>query len=518
MKQYSRTTYSLMNMLAGMAGYFLNTVLGFVCRMVFVRCLPTEYLGISGLFGNVLSMLSLAELGVGTAITYALYKPIAQNDEQKIATIMAFFAKAYRIIGIVIGIIGLAMMPFLHYIIGEAPQINENLYIIYVVYLFNTCLTYFFSYKGSLITAFQRHYVQLSVSYIVTIAQSILQIGALLLFKNYMFYLGIQTIGTITFNIVISQKADHDYPYIKSKDAAPLSKPERKSLFTNIKALTMGKIAEKLVSSSDNIIISYFGGLISVGLASNYILLSSVVDTLTKQIFGGLIASVGNLNATESKEASYKFFNIFQFSAFVVFSWTAIGTAFVSSDLVNLFFGEQYVLGPEIPIILGLNFYIVSMNFAANMYRSTLGLFKYGQYILIVTAGINIVVSIWLGSIWGLFGILAATSIARILTNAWYIPFQVFRHGLERKPSEYFIPYLKYFALFILEGIICYFLCNALAFNIVINTVLKFVICTVVPFGFAVIFFRKAEEFQYLFSKVKSIILSMKVKIRRKEQ
>ena len=160
MKTRSRTTYSIMNMTAGLAGYFLNTIMGFICRMVFVRCLPPEYLGISGLFSNILSMLSLAELGIGTAIIYALYKPIAQNDEQKIASIMAFYAKAYRVIGIAIGVVGLAMMPFLHLIIGEEPQIKESLYLIYIIYLFNTCLTYFFSYKSSLITAFQRNYVQ----------------------------------------------------------------------------------------------------------------------------------------------------------------------------------------------------------------------------------------------------------------------------------------------------------------------------------------------------------------------
>lgn len=518
MKQRSRTTYSVLNITAGMAGYFLNTIMGFVCRMVFVRCLPPEYLGISGLFSNILSMLSLAELGIGSAIIYALYKPIAQNDERKIAMIMAFYAKAYRVIGVVIGVVGLAMMPFLHLIIGEEPQIKENLYVIYVVYLFNTCLTYFFSYKGSLITAFQRNYVQLSVSYIITITQSILQIGALLLFKEYMFYLGIQTLGTIAYNIIISQKASHDYPYIKAKNIEPLSKEEKKSLFWNIKALTIEKISERLVNSSDNIIISYFGGLISVGLASNYILLSTVVESLTKQIFSGLVASVGNLNAVEDKESSYRFFNIFQFAAFVVFSWTSIGIAFASTDLVTLFFGEKYVLGIEIPIILGLNFYIVAMNMAANVYRSTLGLFKYGQYILIITAGLNIVFSIWLGSIWGLFGIFAATSIARLLTNAWYIPFQIFRHGLERKASDFFIPYIKYFILFLVEGVACYYVCGLIKINIVVDAVLKILVCTVIPLGLAVLFYRNTVEYSYLIQKLKSIICMLKNKISRKKE
>ena len=227
MKKRSRTTYSLMNIGTGMVGYFLNTVIGFVCRMVFVRCLATEYLGINGLFSNVLSMLSLAELGIGAAIVYALYKPLAENDEEKIASLMQFYCKAYRIIGIVVAAAGLLLLPFLHVIIGETPQIKENIYVIYLLYLFNTTLTYFFSYRASLLTAAQRNYVQLGISYIASILQSILQIVVLLLFKEYMLYLVIQTLGIFAYNIAVSKKAVHDYPYIKnSRKAIPLPKED----------------------------------------------------------------------------------------------------------------------------------------------------------------------------------------------------------------------------------------------------------------------------------------------------
>ena len=153
MSKRSRTEYSLINIMVGMGGYFFNTILGFICRMVFVKCLPAEYLGINGLFTNILSMLSLAELGIGTAIVYALYKPLAENNEEKIASLMQFYGKAYRVIGCVVGVVGLALLPFLHSLIGETPGIKENIYLIYAVYLFNTCLTYFFSYRASLLTA-----------------------------------------------------------------------------------------------------------------------------------------------------------------------------------------------------------------------------------------------------------------------------------------------------------------------------------------------------------------------------
>ena len=264
MSKRSRTEYSLINIMVGMGGYFFNTILGFICRMVFVKCLPAEYLGINGLFTNILSMLSLAELGIGTAIVYALYKPLAENNEEKIASLMQFYGKAYRVIGCVVGVVGLALLPFLHSLIGETPGIKENIYLIYAVYLFNTCLTYFFSYRASLLTAAQRNYVQLGISYLITTIQSGAQIFALLITREYFLYLGIQTLGTLIFNIVISKKTIKDYPYIEKKDIKPLEKEEKISLSKNIKALTVSKISELLVNSTDNIIITYFSGLITV--------------------------------------------------------------------------------------------------------------------------------------------------------------------------------------------------------------------------------------------------------------
>ena len=517
MKQKSRTTYSLMNMGAGLAGYFINTLVGFVCRMVFVRSLPPEYLGINGLFSNILSMLSLAELGIGSAIIFALYRPLAENDERKIASIMQFYASAYRIIGCVIAVIGIALIPFLKYIIGETPQIKENINLIYLVFLFNTCITYFFSYRGSLILASQRNYILLTTSYVITILQSILQIGVLLIWHEYMLYLAIQTIGAITYNILISQKAVKDYPYIKEKGIEPLPKDEKKSLFKNIRALTFNKLAMVLVNSSDNIIITFFSGLVIVGYTSNYVLFSGIIDTLTKQIFDGLTASVGNLNAIEDREKSYRFFNIFQFASYAIFGWMSIGIWLVSSDLVALCFGDSFVLPPEIPFILGINFYILKMTTAANTYRETLGLFKYGQFTLFFTAILNIGLSILFGRLWGVFGILLATSVARLLTNVWYIPYAVFKHGLNKNPILYFVSYVKYLVLVIITGALCFFVCHFITIGAFWNVLLKIIVCSIIPILVVTLFFHKTFEYQYLLDKVKTYASKVKNTISRRK-
>ena len=167
MRKKSRTEYSVLNIITGLGGYALNTVLGLVCRMVFTRTLSAEYLGVSGLFTNILSMLSLAELGIGSAIIYALYKPLAVDDKEKVASLVKFYGQCYRVIGVVVAVIGVALMPFLHLLIDE-PNIQENIYLLYGLYLFNAASTYFFSYRASLLsprTTYSRSQAPASVSH-----------------------------------------------------------------------------------------------------------------------------------------------------------------------------------------------------------------------------------------------------------------------------------------------------------------------------------------------------------------
>ena len=508
----SRTTYSLINIFVSIGGYILNTLMGFICRMVFVRCLPAEYLGINGLLSNVLYMLSLAELGIGTAIVFALYKPLAEDDKDKIASLMKFYGFAYRIIGITVAIIGIVLIPFLDFIVGDTSNIKENFYVIYGFYLFNTCLTYFFSYRSSLFVAAQRNYVQSGLSYVITTAQSIVQIGYLLIFHEYFGYLIIQTIGTIVFNIVISQWAKKDYPYIVGGNIKPLKKEEKKSLFKNIKALTVSKISEMLVNGTDNIIITYFSGLVTVGAASNYTLLSSTLASITNQLFGGLTGSVGNLNAIENEEKKYSFFKILQTANFFIYGWATMGIVFVSSDLVGLFFGENFTLDENIPLVLGLNFYLVTMQNAVSTYRSTLGLFKYGQYTLVFTAVFNLLFSFILGKVWGLFGIYIATFIARVLTNAWYIPYAVFKYGLKRSPWDYFKMFFTFTAIIIVDGVICYFICNLIDFSYFVNAILKIIVCSMVSLGMFWLCFHKTVEYECLKAKIKELFRKIKIK------
>lgn len=502
----SRTQNSILNIITGLGGYVINTVLGFVCRIVFIRCLTAEYLGINGLFTNILTMLSLAELGIGNAIVFALYKPLATNDESKIASLMKFYAKAYRIIGIVVAIFGLCMIPFLGVVIKEPPNIKENLYIIYLIYLFNTSSSYFFSYKTSLIMADQQNYIVTGLNYIITILQSIVQMIYLFTTKEYMGYLIIQTIGVFTYNLIISHIANKKYPYIKNKDVKKLKEDEQKGLISNIKALTIIKLSGLLVNNTDNIIITYFNGLSTVGISSNYTLLSTTLNSLLNQIFNGITASVGNYNAVESDEKKLELFNFINLVNFWLFAWATIGIIVMSTDIVNICFGSNYILPFNIPCIIAINFYVIGMQDAVWTYKTTLGLFRQGRYLLIFTAVLNLIFSILLGSKWGLFGILFATTISRLFTNTWYDPYVVFKYGLNRSFKIYLEKYIKYLFILMITTIITFFISNITKLPLGLKIIYKLGICCIIPNAIFLLCFYKTKEFENLCSRICIII------------
>ena len=513
MKNRTRTEYSILNILTGLGGYFLNTVLGFVCRMVFVQCLSADYLGVNGLFTNILSMLSLAELGVGSAIVYALYKPLAENDEEKIASLMKLYGKAYRIIGLLIFGVGLVLMPFLNLIIREQPAIAESIYLLYFLNLFNTASSYFFSYRSSLLIAAQRNYIVSGINYAVTILQSAVQMTFLLIWRNYLGYLLLQTAGTFIYNVIVSAVAVKQFPYIRRRDAKPLPKKEKKALFSNIRDLMIYKVSGLLVNSTDNILITFFDGLAVTGIASNYTLLVNTLNSLLAQVFNGLTASIGNHNASETKEKQYEMFCFLNMMNFWIFGWAALGIVFCASDLVKLCFGEAYVLDIRIPIVMAVNFYTVGMMNAVWTYKHTMGLFRHGRFLQIVTGLLNIVFSVILGQRWGLVGILAATFVARAATNLWYDPVAVFKHGFGRSAKQYLSRYLRYLLILAVAAAGCYGAFRLIRGALLLRVVLEVIVCSLVCNVVFFIAFCKTHEFQHLkqiISRVFSLILRKK--------
>lgn len=512
MVRRSRTEYSFINMTASIGGYILNILLSFICRIVFVHQLNAEYLGINGLFSNILSMLSLAELGIGTAMIYALYKPVAEDDHKKIAAYMKIYGVAYKVIGAIIAVIGLALTPFLNFFVKNPPNIPESLSVLYLIFLFSTVSSYFYSYRSSILIAHQENYIVLAISYGVVVVQNIVQIVALVLWKDYMLYLIFQVLFVLLTNILISAAAKKRYPYIDDKNVESLSKDEKRSLLKNIKALTVTKLSGILVNNTDNIVITYFNGLVTTGVVSNYSLITSTIASLANQVFTSISASLGNLNAVGANEHKYEVFKALNLANFWLYGWAAVGMVCLSNDVVALFFGETYVMEMWVPIILAVNFYMLGMQSVVSLYKSTMGLFRYGQYVLLFTAVLNLIGDITLGKIWGVFGIFFATALARAVTNTWYEPYVVFKHGFHRSFASYMVKYMLYVVLILGVGALCWALCSLIKFPLVVRIIVKCVICIIVPNMLFLILFRKTPEFRY----IHGILISLKRKVKER--
>lgn len=495
MKNRSRTEYSILNIAAGLGGYVLSVVLSLINRMVFTRCLPPAYLGISGLFSNILSMLSLAELGVSGAIVYALYKPLAQNDEEKIASLVQVFGKAYRTIGLVIGGLGLCVLPFLDLLIGEQPEIAESIHLIYVIFLFNTASSYFFTYRSTLLVAAQKSYLVTGLNYLVLCVQEVIQAVFLFSTRNYIGYLLIQTGFSLLYYVWISHIAVRQYPYIKGKNIKPLDAEEKKRILKDVQDLMLYKVSGVLVNGTDNIIITYFKGLATTGLASNYTLLMNTLNSLLNQVFNGITASIGNHNATENDWKKYEMYSFLNMVNFWLFGWAALGIHFCSSDLVMLLFGENYALPDNIPLIMAISFYISGVTNVIGTYKHTMGLFHYGRFTQLFTALLNIFFSILLGKCWGLFGILFATVIARACTHLWYTPYVVYKYGFKRNPMEYFKGYLKYLIILLIAAGLCELVLRIISGPLIVQTILKTILCSVVTNVVFFVALAKTPEF-----------------------
>ncbi|MFR1850567.1 MAG: lipopolysaccharide biosynthesis protein [Clostridium sp.] len=508
MNENSRMLNSVRNIFTGFLGQFITLITGFICRTIFIQCLKTEYLGVSGLFTNILSVLSLAELGVGSAINYALYKPLAEKNKREVSEYMNFYSKAYTSIGIIIFIIGICLLPFFKYLIKDTPNIKENINLIYIIYLSNTSIGYFFSYKSALINADQRNYIVSLVNYLRVILQALIQIVTLLITKNFLLYLIIEFIFSIIENLVIAYITNKLYPFVKVNKKNKLEKSKKNKLIADIRDLMINKLSGVLVNNTDNLIITYFNGLVTVGLCSNYNLLINIINTTLKQFFNGIQASLGNLNAVESKEKRELYFNMMNLINFWLFGFCTICIVFLINDVITIWIGKDYLLPNSIKYILAVNFYIVGMQNSVWSYKVTSGIFKQGRFILAIMAIINLILSIILGNKIGLLGILLATTIARLTTNVWYDAYILYKIVFNKSSKDYFIQYFKNILIILFTIIIIYFFIKNLivSTNIYICFVIKLLICIImINLCFLIIFYNK-YEFKYIKNYVSILI------------
>lgn len=491
----------------------LQMVLGFVSRTIFIKYLAVEYLGVNGLFSNILSLLSLTELGITSAILYSLYKPLAEKDEKKLSGLVNFFAKVYRNIALIIAAIGLTLIPFLHQIVDNPPkQLANDLILIYLLFLFNTVSSYFLQYKASLLHADQKSYEVSKNNILVFLLQNSLQILILVLFQNFILYLIIQSVMQLSGNLMISRKVNQLYPFLKKYKSETIDAETKSKIYSNVKSTGIVKVSGLLVNSTDNIILNYFSGLAMVGLLSNYNLLIGLASGLIMQVFANIRGSIAHINVTESHEKKIATFNTVNFANFWVYGWASVSIVFLLNDFIQIWIGEKYLLSIWAVVALALNFYMFGMQNAVWTFKSTFGIFKEGRYIVFFTALINLVLSFVLGSIYGLEGILFATATARLVTNCWYDPYLVYKIALQLNPIEYLKKYLFYIVIVVVSIAILFGLNVFLPKTNFLIFVVKVLLCLIIPNIVIYLFCRNTTEYQGL----SQLIMAMFYKIKGK--
>lgn len=461
----SRIKNTTINSTVAIISKILIFVLQFICRTVFIRILNTEYLGINGLFSNILTILSLAELGIGSAIIFKLYKPIAENDTEKIKTYMKFYQKVYILIGLIISAIGIAIIPFIKYMINDVPDIKENIYVIYILFLANSTIFYFFTYKKSLVISYQKEYIITIINFIVNVIQNIVQIIILLITKSYILYLVIQILSTFLDNYISAKKADKMYPFIKEKEYQKISKSEEKSIFSDVKSLVLYKIGTILSSGTDNIIISTFIGVKEVGLLSNYTTITNSILGFLLSFFNGFTASVGNLNTEEDDEKKESVFYQILLLSFLICGVVSIAIILLSNDFISIWLGNEYILNFSVCFALGFNIYVEGMRFVNYTFRDTMGLFKKGRLIPLISSICNVILSVILVQFWGMFGVLIATGITNLFITTMYDPYIIHKYKFNTSSKRYYLTYLYYLIIFILDLVICSFVISNIRYR-----------------------------------------------------
>lgn len=332
-------------------------VMGYVLRIVFTHTLSASYVGINGLFMDILNILSLSEMGLETAISYALYRPIADNDIEKQKSVMRLFRRFYNTVAVVVFGLGLLVIPFMDVLVKNQQEVGHITFI-YILYLVNTSLSYMLVYKKTMMDAHQLMYIGTVYKTTSWAVQDVVQIIFLVTTHNFYIYLFVNIATTLISNILISKKADSLYPFLREHDAKPLPKEEMGANFRNIRAMLMHRLGNVAVNNTDNLILSSVVGIMSVGCYSNYYLVIASVQQVLTGCFQGITASVGNLSVTSDAKKVREVFKSVFFVTHWLYTFAAICLFELLNPFVELSFGKQYVFAEEIVLVLCINFFL----------------------------------------------------------------------------------------------------------------------------------------------------------------
>ena len=496
----SRLRNTLRNFGFGAAAQLVVTLLGFVSRTVFIRVLGMEYSGVNGLYTSILDVLSLTELGLADVVVFSLYKPLAEGDEQKLTALMGYYKVIYRYIALAVGVIGLCLVPILRLLVkSEIDQFHLVLY--YLMFLANSVCSYLLVYKSSIIQADQKRYLISKYNMLFKLLATLLQIVLLLVLRNFTVYLSIQIGMTVVNNLYVSRKADRLYPCLREKRELP--KEEKKAIFRDVRHMFSYKAGGQLLTGTDNLYISSMISTATVGIYDNYTMIQTMVVTaFTNTLNQAVLGSIGNLNATGTQEQKKRIFDVYS----LVFSWIttfcALSLLALYNPFIRIWAGEDWLLPMSTVEVICLNYFLPNVLTPVWSYRNTTGLFRETRDILLYAAGINLVLSYFMGLRWGLTGILAATAVSRVLTSFWYEPYLLHKRIFGCSSIPFFLRQGACLGIVVLSFAAITLVSSFCGLGVWADFFLRGVLCLVIPNGLLLALNFWTEAFGYLKEKL----------------
>lgn len=503
----SRTASAKKNIFWGVAGQMSTVLLTFILRTLFARYLSKELLGVNSLYSDVLQFLNMAELGIGTALNFSLYEPVVKGDREKIKSYMQMYRKAYHVIAAIVAVMGIALSPFLKYIIKNPGYTIRELTIYYFIFLFNTVTSYFVTYKYSLANAEQKNYIQTNIFTLTKIIVTFLQIIVVAVTKNFLLFLLTDTVVQLIQKIFAARYLDRMYPYLREKNVKPLTQKEHDTVWSKTKALIFLKVGDVARLQTDSIIISSFIEVGYAGIVNNYNLVINSVASFANILFNSVISSFGNLIATESKDKQYKIFKVYKFVEAWVYGFTSVGFMVLLTPLIRLWFGDEWAMPSAAVYLILFDYYFKGERIILSNFKTAAGVFEQDKYIPFIQGIVNLILSIALVQTpLGITGIYIGTIISGIIANL-VKPFIIYRVCFARNAIGFFVDSGKYLISLLAVLFACNYISGIVMAQLNIITFIEMIfIVTIIFNGVYLLLYFRTEEFRYLFGKVRKMI------------
>ena len=502
--EQGRVHHAAKNILFGQVGNLITQILGFVLRTIFISHLGDTLNGINTLYTSILSVLSMAELGVGTALNYSLYKPVAEKNIEKVKSYMQLYRRAYMIIGTIIAVIGLSISPFLRYLVKQPEGVTvRDLTLYYFIFLFNTVSTYFVAYKYSLVNAEQKNYIQTNIITITKMITVSLQIVIILTTGNFYAYLLTAAVVELLQKIFVSNYLNRKYPYLLEKNVTPLTKDETGEIIKKTKALVLHKVGDVARLQTDSMIISGFINVTLCGIVDNYTMVMNSVANVVNIFFNSVISSFGNLIATENRDKQYDIFKVYRFAANWIYGFASIGFMLLLSPLIQLWLGEDHLLAKAVVYCVLIDFYFKGERIVLSNFKTAAGVFEQDKYLAIIQGIVNLIISIALVIKIGLVGVYIGTIVSGLIANITK-PIIIYRDILGKSYREYFIDSLKYLMTMIVSFGVLKLIQSLVMPEVTIwGFIIMFIIITILFNAIFLVLFGRCDEMKYLFNIVK---------------